>query len=214
MLRLRHSDNHIPFLSTERLTRYFTEVVLKSEYRGSHDELLHKWNKPITYHYDPEISKTTASLIDTFFRKLNRELPLKGVSRTEEPLKANVRIYFLKPEEIYRRVGKQVNYENADGITLYTFSNRTGEIISGKVYYNIDMKRSIRKSVIREELVNLMGLGNDTVLRKDSILYQYSSDNEEPSPIDWLIMKLLYDERMKCGMNHSQCEEIIRELYY
>ncbi|MBR0137835.1 MAG: DUF2927 domain-containing protein [Erysipelotrichaceae bacterium] len=213
MLR-RHSKNHIPFLSTDRLIRYFSEVVLKSEYMNNPDELVHKWNKPICYYYDPSISKTAAGLIDSFLRKLNKELPLKGVSRTDEPLKANVRIYFMKKNEIYKRVGNKVNYEDADGITFYNYSNRTGEIISGRVYYNIDMDKSIRKSVIREELVNLMGLGNDTILRKDSIIYQYGSDIEEPSRIDWLIMKLLYDERMKCGMNYSQCEQLIKELYY
>ena len=41
-----------------------------------------------------------------------------------------------------------------------------------------------------EEVINLLGI-NDTVLREDSIVYQYSSDITAPSEIDWVLIRLL-----------------------
>ena len=69
------------------------------------------------------------------------------------------------------------------------------------------------QSGLLEEMVNCLGLG-DSTLREDSIVYQYGSDIKTLSEMDWLIIKLLYNPRIRCGMDAAQCEEVIRELYY
>ena len=51
-------------------------------------------------------------------------------------------------------------------------------------------------------------------LRPDSIVYQYSDDNFTPSDVDWIILKLLYDPSIQCGMNYDSCRTIIEALYY
>ena len=61
--------------------------------------------------------------------------------------------------------------------------------------------------------MNLLGV-SDTVLREDSITYQYGSEAVELSEVDWVILKLLYNPKIECGMNAAQCEAVIRELYY
>ena len=55
---------------------------------------------------------------------------------------------------------------------------------------------------------------SDTVLRPDSIVYQYSNSNTALSEIDWLILTLLYHPEMRCGMDAESCEAVIRNLYY
>ena len=63
-----------------------------------------------------------------------------------------------------------------------------------------------------EEVINLLGI-NDTVLREDSIVYQYSSDITAPSEIDWVLIRLLYHPDIQCGMNSEQCRPILEQLY-
>ena len=54
----------------------------------------------------------------------------------------------------------------------------------------------------------------DTELRTDSVVYQFSDENTSLSEIDIVILKLLYNEEIQCGMNFDSCAEIINKLYY
>lgn len=64
------------------------------------------------------------------------------------------------------------------------------------------------------EIYNIIGVPNDTKVRDDSLLYQYYIEAQEPSAVDILILELLCNPQMKCGMKAEQCEIVIRELYY
>ena len=54
----------------------------------------------------------------------------------------------------------------------------------------------------------------DTILRPDSIVYQYSDDNLQMSDVDWVIFQILYNTQIKGGMNRDECWEIFCQLYY
>ena len=79
--------------------------------------------------------------------------------------------------------------------------------------YRTDIEQDKRNSIILEEIINVLGI-SDSELRTDSIVYQYSNENTSLSDIDLLILKLLYHPNIECGMNYSQCEQIIKGLYY
>ena len=79
--------------------------------------------------------------------------------------------------------------------------------------YRTDIDQSTRTSVLIEEIINMLGV-SDTVLRTDSIVYQYSNENTALSEMDWLILKLLYDPAIQCGMDVDGCRRVIQELYY
>ena len=61
-----------------------------------------------------------------------------------------------------------------------------------------------------------MGLGpvQDTDLREDSLIYSGYTAPQSLSPVDELILKLLYHPEIRCGMTASECEAVIRSLYY
>ena len=67
--------------------------------------------------------------------------------------------------------------------------------------------------MLLEEVVNTLGI-SDTVLREDSITYQYSDFNICLSDVDWILLKLLYHPEMKNGMDSEACVSVIRKLYY
>ena len=78
----------------------------------------------------------------------------------------------------------------------------------------MDLDQHTRSSVILEEIYNGLGPLMDTVEREDSIVYQYGSDVTELSDSDWVILKLLYSEEVKAGMDQETCEEVLRSLYW
>ena len=106
-----------------------------------------------------------------------------------------------------------INGEEADGAVQFWFYNATHNIHTGNIGYRTDIDQSIRNSVLVEEIINLLGI-TDTVLREDSITYQYGSDVTELSDVDWVILRLVYDARMQCGMTREECAQILAELYY
>ena len=55
---------------------------------------------------------------------------------------------------------------------------------------------------------------SDTVLREDSIVYQYSDTNTVLSDVDLVILKLLYNPNIQCGMDISACKKVVEELYF
>ena len=75
-----------------------------------------------------------------------------------------------------------------------------------------DIPEDARKSILLEEICNILGF-NDTVIREDSVVYQYSNDNTELTDVDWLIMELLYHPDIRPGMTMEECHEILAELY-
>ena len=66
---------------------------------------------------------------------------------------------------------------------------------------------------LNSEIINALGV-TDSVLRPDSIVYQYSNATTALSEIDWLILKLLYHPEIRCGMDAEACAAVIQTLYH
>ena len=106
-----------------------------------------------------------------------------------------------------------VKGEDAYGATEFWYYNDTNEIYTARIGYRTDVDQATRVSILIEEIINMLGV-SDTEMREDSIVYQYSNDNTALSDIDWVILKLLYDPKIKCGMNTDSCNDILEKLYY
>ena len=105
-----------------------------------------------------------------------------------------------------------LNGEDAYGANQYWYYTDTNEIYTANVGYRTDIDQSTRTSVLIEEIINMLGV-SDTVLRTDSIVYQYSNDNLALSDEDWLILKLLYHPAIRPGMGAEECQRILAEIY-
>lgn len=67
---------------------------------------------------------------------------------------------------------------------------------------------------IPEELYNCLGPVQDTLLRQDSLIYQYSNEAQRMTAEDLLILQLLYHPSIRPGMTAAECKTAIYELYY
>ena len=65
-----------------------------------------------------------------------------------------------------------------------------------------------RPAVIAEELCQGLGLLQDVYDQPESIFYQYHYQHyftaNWPSPLDWAVMRLLYSDVLRPGMNESE----------
>lgn len=210
-----HSELYMEEYTVEDVICYFNEVVLGTEYStGDGDSsLVQRWDVPIYYQIEGNASTTDQEILNGLFEELNRIDGFPGIHEAKENEEPNLHIYFEGRQDFDARFLEFLGGEYADGATRYWYYTDTNDIYTGIIGYCTDMPSENMNSVLLEEVVNCLGLG-DTTLREDSIVYQYSNETQELSEMDWLILKLMYNQRIRCGMDAMQCEEIIRELYY
>lgn len=210
-----HSELYIEGYTAEQIADFFCEVVLDTEYATGEGNftLVQKWDAPIRYSIYGDPTDEDLAVLTGLFDGLNAIEGFPGIQSAEEWGYPALCIYFQAREDFNASFGSSIGYEDADGATEYWYFNDSNLIYEGWVAYRTDIDQLTRNSVLLEEIVNVLGLG-DTVLRQDSIVYQGYSQPQELSQVDWLILKLLYHPRMERGMDASACRAVIAELYY
>ena len=210
----KHSDLYINGVSTEMMVEYFAETVLSAEYSrdSGHKVLVQKWNKPIRYYiHGFNYNSTDVYYITEFFERLNKVEGFPGATRVNVTDKYNLEIKFCTRLELQ---AKTITVdETCAAFTSFTFNTATDEIQSGTILYCHDIPKDQRQSVIQEEILNCMGMSDDTLLRTNSVIYQYSNSNTADE-IDMTLFAILYSDRIKCGMNRDQCADAIKDIYY
>lgn len=206
-----HSQFYIPGVPVEDVILYFNEVCLDSEFINSGDpSLVQKWTVPISYVLQGDYTEMDEAIVITFEEWLKRVDGFPGISPAESPDAWNLRICFCTAGELVAIMGP--DFENMDGAVTFWYDN--DEIYDGVICCRTDLSQHLRNSVLLEELYNSLGPIQDTTLRPDSIIYQEYSENQWLSPMDELILKLLYHPDILPGMNAAECEQVIRSLYY
>ena len=200
--------------TVDEVVSYFHEVVHSSEYSfgSGRADAVHKWEQPIYYQLLGDYTVEDMRTIGNMCSRLNEVDGFPGIYASPDEQTTNVQIYFYDQETMLREFGHYINYEAADGMMTYWYSNSTNAIQKATVCCRSDISQVLRDSVAVEELFNMLGMPNDTKTRTDSILYQYGSSVLEPSELDWLIVRLLYNEKMLCGYDCEQSNDVIRAL--
>lgn len=210
-----HSELYIPGYSTEQVIEYFEEIVLHMEYtEGDGDvSLVQKWNIPMVYRIYGSPTEEDLAVLTALFARLNEIEGFPGIRAAADDEYENMTISFLDQEGFDAEFSDFLNGEYAFGATQFWYYTDTNDIYTARVGYRTDIDQTTRTSILLEEIVNMLGT-TDTVVREDSIVYQYSNDNLALSDIDWLILKLLYHPEIQCGMNADSCRAVIERLYY
>lgn len=211
-----HSPLYLPEYSVEDVITYFNEVVLTVEYNNGDGDpsLVQKWLSPMYYRIEGSPSEQDLEVLEDFVAQLNEVPGFPGMEEvTDWESFSNITIYFLDREPFEEIFSDVVHGDFANGAVEFWYYTDTNEIYSCDVGVCLDVEQEARVSILPEEIINMLGI-TDTVLREDSIVYQYSDENTTLSDMDLLILKLLYDPRIQCGMDAAACEEILRELYY
>lgn len=210
-----HSSVYLPEYTPQQITEFFEEVVLHMEYSDGtgNPSLVQKWTAPIRYRIFGKPTEEDLKILEECFAQLNAVPGFPGIYAAAEGEASNLSFNFLNAQDFRLAFSSAVNGEIAFGATQFWYYTATNEIHTARIGYRTDIDQKTRASILVEEIINTLGI-SDTVLRKDSIVYQYSDDNMTLSDVDWVILKLLYDPAIQCGMNRDQCNAVIQELYY
>lgn len=213
--RLLHSQLYHPDYSQEQIQEYFAEVVLDMEYSDGTGDItrVQKWLAPIGYRIYGMPTEEDFAVLNALFEQLNQIPGFPGFYAAETEGVENLQISFLHPGDFHDSFSDTVNGEDAWGATQFWYYTDSNEIHTARIGCRADIDQSIRDSIIVEEIINTLGI-TDTVLRTDSVVYQYSDENTTLSPVDWVILNLLYDPAIHCGMDGDACAAVIRGLYY
>ena len=204
-----HSDLYLPDTAVEDVITWFNEVCLDAEFSDGGDaSLIQKWTVPIAYEIHGDFEPEDVATVETLAAWLNEIPGFPGMHPAEG--EANLNIYFCLQEEIVDRMGS--NYVNSDGGVIFWYDYN--EIYKAIICVRSDIGRTLRDSVILEEIYNGLGPVQDTFLRPDSIIYGNYAMPQELTAVDQLILQLLYNPQIRCGMNAAECEAVIRQRYY
>ena len=208
-----HSMLYLEGYTTGQITEYFNEVVLSMEYTdGTGDAtLVQKWLSPIFYSVYGDPTEEDLDVLYALFDRLNAIPGFPGIYAADDQNAENLSLNFYSAQQFRDEFSSVVNGEDAYGATQFWYYTETNELYTARIGYRTDISQTERNSILLEEIINTLGF-SDSVLREDSIVYQYSNENLELSDVDWVILALLYDPAIQAGMNADNCAQIIEQL--
>jgi DUF2927 family protein len=200
----------------------FIEIALNNEYSTTISRL-RKWQKPIYYSIvhraaDKELHQEIVELhlehlsnitgVDISAVDDNKTANLTIIFSTEQQLEQELQHDFLLANQ------QQIGQLTRNSVCLAHFSTAADSSIDNAiVIIPVDRARAHAKllSCVVEELTQIMGLPNDSDKVFPSIFNDKSHD-DYLSGLDYLLLNLLYDERMPAGMNQSQIKQTLQQL--
>jgi predicted small secreted protein len=206
-----HSALYLPDYTVEDVITFFNEVCLDAEFTYEGDSsLVQKWEVPIFYVVHGQPTDYDLVVLEGFVQLLNTIEGFPGMSPAGEEEIPNLQIHFCTLEEMVDLMGQESL--GLDGMVRFWYMDNA--IYDEIICCRTEPFQIVRNSVILEEIYNGLGPVQDTWLREDSIVYAGYSEPQVLTPMDELILKLLYHPDMRCGMNAEECEAVIRALYY
>ena len=222
-----------PFYSNAQLRRNFLAIAMQAEatdYDNPSGNIpIAKWVSPIRYSVDGSTAQDDLRL-DALTGRIRR---LTGIdmapTRGETP---NLRIHFvpfrLRNKAFYQLLERGYlgratsnmmamwrDTERAKCIGIISFDPRSGAITQANVYIKEELPPSVRNACITEEVVQSLGLMNDSPMARPSI-FNDSQEYLDLTSHDELLLRILYDPRIRPGMGIGQVyplvDGIIREL--
>ncbi|WBU65100.1 DUF2927 domain-containing protein [Paracoccus aerodenitrificans] len=236
--RLRRDDGAEIQLSQDQLVSDFVKVALHDEYTRNGAQLvadprpskLRRWEQPVRIAVEfgesvPPATRTRdRSEVQSFAERLAR---LTGHDIAATPGTGNFTVMFLSEDE-RRRIGPRlaslvpgIPADDIEAIqslppqnycTVFAYSLGSSPLYSEAVaIIRAELPPLLRSSCIHEEMAQGMGLANDSPDARPSIF----NDDEEFALLtdhDELLLKMLYDPRLRPGMTAETATPIVREI--
>jgi hypothetical protein len=175
---------------------YYYEITSGTEFSSSKDQ--YKFVEDVYFilqgSCDEELQKEAEKIIF----ELNDLINPIHFYLTDDIEKANVRVYFGGPDDYVKINPMSANFiENSWGL-FFIFPKSQNVIDMSLVYVDVERSNNNmqRKHVLREEMTQCLGLGNDSFTYLESIFYQGWTETLAYSEIDKEIIKLLYNENV------------------
>lgn len=208
--------------SASYLVDSFVEIALRNEHDAKVG-MVRKWITPIRYHlvhHAPE-RELHERLLRTHFAHL-AELTGLAIGPAENAAQANFTVVLGGEETLKADLLQHFGWRSAqrreqffrEAICLGVFkSGKDGRIVGAAIIIPVDRARARRALVncVVEELTQVMGLPNDSEKVFPSVFNDRSTD-VYLSGLDVLLLKMLYDPRLKPGMDAQAARPVLETL--
>ena len=187
---------------------YFCEIALNNEFTSGDNGQISKWKQDIKIkvHEESPIQQEDWNNLNKVIAELNvlvgDSIDISIVNSGE-----NVEFYFTD------RLGLKAHGGRIAGSTNVFGNPFNKAIIAVDIFFgknnNGTRRRSITNHIVREEIVQTLGLLADSNAHPDSIFFKGYSETQGFSDLDKRIVQLLYSDNIKLGMKR---EEVIESL--
>lgn len=210
---LRSADAN--YLNTAFIANAFTAVVHGREYEAG-SFVLSRWPGEIKFHIHEGIQDPQAvSLIEMHLSQLG---DISGRRFTKAPAaEARLEIFLTRQRDwrtlVTDRLGARAAANLHGAVCLANYSAPGGVITAAQVFIPVDQARMQGKlvSCVVEEITQIMGLPNDSEAVFPSIFNDRTPD-DLLTPLDWVLIKLLYHPDLAPGMTASQSAVAVKTL--
>lgn len=185
--------NFLHYFSQDSITDYYNEITSGTEYGNNKNKC--KYTKDIKIYVYGEKNDTLLFELNNIVKELNDIIETVNIEIVSDSSKSNLDVYFgsskyFLSKDSSKFMKKLISRSNGF-FRLYEYN---GKIIASNAYINTDEMKNMdhKKHVLREELTQCLGFGNDSTKYKDSIFYQYWNYITYYSEIDKKIIKMHY----------------------
>ena len=225
-------------INASRLERTFTQIAFSREFsdvgnalvRQQSDSMLHRWEVPVRIStvfgaQVPDMQRSDdKAMVQRFANRLGRVTghPISYVERG-----ANFNVLVLTEEErrvsgpTLRRFIPGIRQQEIDVIQKLNRASYCvvvaadpgddGKLTRAVAIIRAELPPLLRLSCVHEEIAQGLGLANDSEEARPSI---FNDDDEfgRLTTLDELMLKMLYDPRLKPGMEASSAKPIVAQL--
>lgn len=217
---LLYKDSYIynRLADEELLIEDFRSSVLLDEETRRHDStIIIKWNRSVLFRLFDEPTDKQKQIVLTTATLMER---LTGFSVSEvkpdEEENAILHFRFADRDQLWRiqvEYGKseadaKATFERAVCTSITTYDKALGYIRFAENYIATDLDEEELTSCMIEEFGHVFGLGHETRYRPS--IFGKIGEPQQLSINDMILVRTLYDERLKAGMSHDQAMPIVK----
>jgi hypothetical protein len=187
----------------ESLRTAFAQAAFRAEYDSRGTNVLRRWASPIRVYADGSMTPGDGQALDGFISQLSHRVRgLPPVSRVADEDAANLVIRYAPLKDL---PALDDNYVHGNWGFFTFWYDGAWQIYKARVLVATDVtSQRERNHLLMEELTGALGLANDLDDQPDSILYQAWTATQQLSGLDWQLLNLLYDARLRPGMSLRQ----------
>ena len=221
-----NTRNTTPLLrhSNATLAKFIIDVAFKLE-KGAHRQGLAKWQLPVHVHLDKRYIDQAPldaipSELDAFLAELHSRTNVK-IERTKDPSKAQVFIRIAPTIEMRRTLGTSFCLATPADVSWpkYLQQRQTPRLdwsqitqpTKATIFIPDNAKGFLVRTCLFEELMQVLGPAGDFYYLAGSI-FNDDQIHLRPTAFDYLVLKTIYDPRLKPGLPADQAERIAHTI--
>lgn len=191
--------------------RYFKEIALMDEGRRYKDTI-RKWVTPIRFYVEGETDELVEGILQELFESLNAVEGFPGITRVDSIDDANLIGYFYYNEEFITFAKGYGGGKFTYGLNYLELNESDYSVKDGFIALRMDLPQTRKTNILYEEVIQVMGLQNDSYAFPDSLFYQVPNDTKQFTPLDRALFRILYHPLIQPGMNFNQCLPILTTI--